>query len=348
MNKILFNIFLVSIFIFTIMAITIGILKVHAATPFNLTTSPVPVTLATSPGTTVTTDLRVKNPTTANEALKVTLYKFDVSPSSEVRILDRASGDSYFDWVNFSETKFTVKPNEWKTIKMTIKVPKDAAFGYYYAVGFSRQADPEAAPSAATLTGQLVTFVLLEAKVPGAKRELKVQSFNANKSTYEFLPSKLTVKVKNTGNIHVSPKGNIFIYKGSKTVATLDINAGKGNILPNSTRTFTADWSDGFPVYEPNKDGKKDQKGNLKQSLKWDLSKLTKLRFGKYTAKLVMVYDDGQRDIPIEATVSFWVIPWRVIGIVLLFVTFVMALIIYVIILRRRLKRLKNANNAKV
>jgi hypothetical protein len=27
-----------------------------------------------------------------------------------------------------------------------------------------------------------------------------------------------------------------------------------------------------------------------------------------------MVYDNGQRDVPIEATVSFWVIPWRVVG----------------------------------
>jgi hypothetical protein len=26
-----------------------------------------------------------------------------------------------------------------------------------------------------------------------------------------------------------------------------------------------------------------------------------------------MIYDNGQRDVPIEATVSFWVIPWRVI-----------------------------------
>jgi hypothetical protein len=27
-----------------------------------------------------------------------------------------------------------------------------------------------------------------------------------------------------------------------------------------------------------------------------------------------MVYDNGQRDVPIEATVSFWVIPWRLVG----------------------------------
>jgi hypothetical protein len=43
------------------------------------------------------------------------------------------------------------------------------------------------------------------------------------------------------------------------------------------------------------------------------------LRFGHYTAHLVMVYDDGNRDVPLEAYVSFWVIPWRlVIGLIII------------------------------
>jgi hypothetical protein len=38
-----------------------------------------------------------------------------------------------------------------------------------------------------------------------------------------------------------------------------------------------------------------------------------KLRWGKYTANLLLVYDDGTKDVPIEGTLSFWVIPWRLI-----------------------------------
>jgi hypothetical protein len=30
------------------------------------------------------------------------------------------------------------------------------------------------------------------------------------------------------------------------------------------------------------------------------------------------VYDNGARDVPLEASVSFWVVPWRIIGFVLL------------------------------
>ena len=319
MKKVIAIVMLVSLLL-------LGTLRlVHAASGINLVASPLPIVLSAKPGETVTTELRVKNGGTTTERLQVRLMKFSSNNQGEVKLEDKAKGDDYFDWVSFSPNQFNAEPNKWNSVKMTIKLPQTAAFGYYYAVSFSRanQVAEETTNTAAKLEGQLITFVLLEAKVPGAKRELKAQSFTANKSTYEFLPSTLTIKLKNTGNIHVSPTGNIFIYKGSKSIATLDVNPGKGNVLPNSARSFTADWKDGFPVYEPNKDGKKDKQGNPKQSLKWDLSKITKLRFGKYTAKMVMVYDDGQRDIPIEATVSFWVIPWRVIGVTLLIAIFV-------------------------
>ncbi|MDR3583243.1 MAG: hypothetical protein P4L62_02705, partial [Candidatus Pacebacteria bacterium] len=61
----------------------------------------------------------------------------------------------------------------------------------------------------------------------------------------------------------------------------------------------------------------------LVQELKWNFADASKLRWGKYTAKLVLVYDNGQRDVPIEGEVSFWVVPWRLVGgglIILIFV----------------------------
>lgn len=70
-------------------------------------------------------------------------------------------------------------------------------------------------------------------------------------------------------------------------------------VLPDSSRTLTVNWSDGFP------------RRNEAGQLDWNLSDLTKLRFGKYTAQLILVYDNGERDVPLEAFVSFWVIPWR-------------------------------------
>src|SRR4029079_15627581 len=225
------------------------------------------------------------------------------------------------DWASFSPQVFSAAPGEWRTIKMTIAVPKDAALGYYYAVGYARAAAPKPVPGAASLQGQVVTFVLLDVQTPNAKRELKVTELSADRSVYELLPAHFTIKVKNTGNIHTAPTGNIFITRGGKTVDTLSINPNQGNILPSSTRTFKVDWKDGFPVYEPKVvigDPVSNADSTAATTLKWDFSKASKLRIGKYTAKMVLVYNDGRHDIPINGQVSFWVVPWKILLVLLI------------------------------
>jgi len=277
----------------------------------NLITSPLPLNLKARPGESVTAELRVKNNNPTTDRLKVELFKFSADNNGEVQLEERGPGDDYFDWVTLTPREFDAEPGEWERVTMTIDLPDDAAFGYYYAVSFSRAGERIDTSKTATLEGQVVTFALLEADVPGAKRELIVDGYGADKSTYEFLPANFSIKVKNPGNVHLVPKGNIFIKRGSKTVSTLTINESSGNVLPNSSRSFTAKWTEGFPVYQVDTEAGNGENGVPKRSLKWDFSKVPDLRVGKYTAKLVLVYDDGRRDIPIEGEVSFWVIPWR-------------------------------------
>jgi hypothetical protein len=290
---------------------------VPAGGALNLTTSPLPVSLKTKPGTTVSTDLKVKNSGTSREHLRVDMFKFAAyGEEGKPRLLDPEPGDEYFSWVKFSSKVFDADPNEWKTIKMTINVPKSAAFGYYYAVTFSRAAKEDLTGEEKTaIKGATAVLVLLEADVPNAKRNVEVLQFGSKKGLYEFLPAIFNVKLKNVGNVHLAPRGNIFIRRGDKQIGTVEVNAEKGNILPASNRIFDGTWADGFPKYEQkieNGAAVTDKKSNPVMNLKWNLVDASKLRFGKYTADLLMTYDDGKRDVPIQASVSFWVIPWRI------------------------------------
>jgi hypothetical protein len=312
--------------------------SVYAATPaaaantpdqaFNIVTSPLPINLTGKPGDTLTADIRVKNGGAATEQLKVSLMKFSAyGDEGKPAIADRAAGDDYFDWVSFSPQIFEAPSNEWITVKMTIKLPKTAAFGYYYAPVFSRATAPIPAKGKENaLVGSAAVLVLVDVDVPGAKRTGTIDSFTASKRTYEFLPASFTIKVHNSGNVHLMPNGNVFIKQGNKTVATLHILPSQANVLPNSSRKFTATWSDGFPSYVTKQEGGKvilDKNGQPVTSLQWDFSKLSKLRIGKYSAHVLMAYDDGKRDVPLEAVVSFWVMPWRILAVVLLVVLLV-------------------------
>jgi hypothetical protein len=314
----------------------------------RLVTSPLPISLTGDPGTSVSTDLKVKNGGNQAETLKVSIMKFKAyEDSGKPQLLEREEGDNYFDWVRFSEPTFTLAPNEWKTITATFDIPKEASFGYYYAFVFSRAEDKATLEEKETaLVGGTAVLVLLEARVPNATRSVEVAEFSLDRRFYEFLPATFTVRLKNTGNVHIAPRGNIFIDSGSaKDIAILEINREKGNILPQSNRDFESTWSDGFPVYVNRiEDGKVvfDEQGQPVRELKWDWNDASKLRFGKYTAKMLLIYDDGQRDIPIEGEVSFYVVPWRLIALVIFNFALIVGLILYVVRLRRKLKRLNS------
>lgn len=295
----------------------------------SLITSPLPISLTVEPGASISTDLKIKNGGLQDEELKVTIMKFRAYESSgKPQLMEREDGDAFFDWVRFSEPTFTLAPNEWKTVTATFDIPKEASFGYYYAFVFSRAEEERSQEEKQTaIVGGTAVLVLLEARVPEARRQVEVTEFSLDHAFYEFLPMTFTVKLKNTGNVHIAPRGNIFIDQGTvKDIAILEINREKGSIIPNSSRVFDTTWSDGFPLYK-NKiiDGKVvlDETGQAEKELTWDWNNASKFRFGKYTAKMLLVYDDGQRDIPIEGEVSFWVVPWRLIGGVLVIILFV-------------------------
>ncbi|MDB5186123.1 MAG: exported protein of unknown function [Candidatus Saccharibacteria bacterium] len=282
-----------------------------------LTTTVSNTRVKADPGTTADVEIQVKNMGVAPERLKISLLKFSASgEEGRPNLAERGPGDDYFDWVTFSPSKFDAKPNEWVKVQMKIKIPKTAGLGYYYAVTFARESE-SAAKDRSVVIGSSAQLVLLEVNSPNARRSLDLLEFKTEKKWYEFLPVKMTVRVKNSGNIHLVPVGNIFIKKGDKVVATLDFNKAQGNVLPYSNRIFVNEWQDGFPLY---KDKIVDDKpaynsdGSSKRDLSWNFSEISKLRFGKYTAKLLVVYNDGTRDVPIESEVSFWVVPWRIIG----------------------------------
>jgi hypothetical protein len=311
-------------FLMQLVLMSAGSVAVQAAEskPLNLVTSPLPINLTARPGTTVSAEIKVKQNSGGTETLKVSLMKFGAyGEEGKPQLMDRTAADTYFDWVKFDKPTFVAPNNVWQTVKMTITLPKTAAFGYYYAVVFTRQGD-DARRGANTnaINGGSAVLVLLDAFVPGAKRQVELVSVESQHNIYEFLPAMFNVKLKNSGNVHVVPKGNIFIMKGKKQVATLSLNGEQGNLLPNSNRIYQVEWTDGFPHFEKTvEDGKVklNKDGEAIRHLVWNNgpagSKDVKphLRMGKYTAHVVAVYDDGTRDVPVEAEVEFWVIPWR-------------------------------------
>jgi hypothetical protein len=302
--------------------------KVLAATTTgsNLTTSPIATDLSIKPGQSGSTILQAQNDGTTPEIISVKLDKF--SPNGdlgEANITSPNSTDPSASWVHFSQTSFVAQPGVWNSIKMTVDVPSYATLGYYYAVLFIPKSSVQASATVnEQYKGANAIYVLVDTNSSNEVKQLSLTSFNSVSGLYQFLPATFNVVVKNTGNIHLIPQGDIYISRtpNGKAIDTLDINSTLGNVLPYSSRQFSVSWEDGLPAFVAKKVGGQtinDKKGQIIEELHWNFSEpISKFRFGKYYAHLVLVYNNGNRDIPINAYLSFWVIPWKLILIILI------------------------------
>lgn len=321
-----------------------------ATGPFNVIVSPVAQTLVVKPDGSVSTTIQVQNQGNTTEHLKALIYTFGANGEDGTpQLIKPTATDDFINWATLSTTQFDAEPNVWSNVKLTIHPPKTAAFGYYYAVIFSR-VNQQTVTKQSNLLGAAASLVLLDVQAPGAQRKLDISEFSTARKSMEFLPASFTVRMHNTGNTHVAPRGNIFIKKGGKTVGLLEVNLAKGQILPNSYRVFTADWNDGTPHYLKkmvNGNVVMDKAGKPVSALSWSNFNLSKLRFGHYTAQLVMVYNNGDGDVSDTAELSFWIIPWRIIGIGLLALLFVGAGL-WAVVVRPILGRVRRSRKSNV
>lgn len=293
---------------------------------FSLQVSPSPMVTTVKPGETKELELKIRNASTSAEELKIEArsFRFD-SLTGEVKLNDTAPSE-ISDWVSFSNPVFTVQPGEWFTQKIRLSLPPETGFSYSFAMLISRTSLPKTNSAGQLLNGSVAVFTLINVDRPGATRGIDLTSLTTSQRIYEYLPVTFDVKLKNTGNTIVQPYGNLFVNRGGDTTntpsAALPVNGNQSYLLPGTERTLKATWSDGFPLYKTTTDNV----GKTSTSLQWNWENLSHFKFGRYTAKVVAVYNDGTRDIPIQKEVTFWVIPWKamlltigiIVGVVLL------------------------------
>jgi hypothetical protein len=306
-----------------------GLALAATSSSSSLTTSPISVSLNDKPGQTTTTTLEVENNGTQPVSVGVQLKTFTASgDSGQAAIVSPVSSDTSLSWVHFSQTTFTALPGVFTPIQMTISLPKGADLGYYYAIIFRPILAVKSGANTNKFTLSNAILVLVDTGSSNEVRQLQVNSFTSSKKLYQYLPATFSVNIRNSGNIYVPPQGAIYISRtasGSNPIATLSINKSGGRVLPKSNRVFTAAWSSGFPKYEPELVAGQPltkKNGQPIDKLVWNFADVDQFRFGKYYAHLTLVYNNGQRDIPIYGSVSFWVIPWK-----LLLIAFVLILI---------------------
>ncbi len=283
--------------------------------------------LNVSPGQTAKTQVLIRDVSTT--ALNVTGQVNDFVASGEDGtpkvLIDETTVDPYSvkGWITDVPTLQLV-PKQIKTLPITIQVPTDASPGGHYGViRFTASAPSVNGGSGVSLSASIGALMLIT--VSGKINEnLTVKEFSASHngksgSVFQSGPLVFTERLKNSGNVHEQPSGIVSVKDMfGRQLATLPVNQPPGNVLPNSTRKFTQ---------------------NLDKSVIG-----SKRLFGHYTATLKLTYGANKKTV--TSKVSFWVIPFKAVAIV------IAILIIGFFALRYGLRRyneavVKRANNRR-
>ena len=274
----------------------------------GLEISPALVEVGAAKGKSYTVELKVRNVTKSDLVFDSTVNDFGAKDETgAANIILDANSDlptSVKSWVS-KIPSFDLSAGEVKSFKVDILVPTNAEPGGHY--GVIRFAGRSA--GANTNIGQVASAgTLLLIRVDGKINELvDLASFDVTKnggntsSLFESGPLDFVTRFKNTGSVHEKPVGQIEVRDGfGHSIAVIPVNKDAGNVLPGSIRRFESPLNTGW-------------------------------MFGHYTADLSVGY--GTTGQAIVRTISFWVIPYKLVLLALIG----LATIIY--ILRGIIKR---------
>ncbi|NTW22407.1 hypothetical protein HGA34_02555 [Candidatus Falkowbacteria bacterium] len=273
--------------------------------------SPSRVEELVAPGQVITKSITVTN--SSESPKKIYAYLRDFTAEGEegkprLIVPGTEQGSFLSSWISVTSEGVDIPAGSSADFPYTVTVPQNAGpGGYYGAIIFGTRApdvkiDSAEKGAAIGVAQQAGSLILLQ--IPGdANETASVRDFVTDKEFYST-PFKVnfTTRLQNQGNVHVKPRGTIEIANmlGNK-VANVRINDTGANILPNSTRRFEVPWSGDFG-------------------------------FGKYKAQLVLTYgtsaEQGGNGMQSLTSIKyFWIFPWKIIGIVVSGIAFLIAAI---------------------
>jgi len=275
-------------------AIAIGIFAtIHAqkVTP-GLQVHPSNFEVTLQPGQPITETVYLENRTDQTMPIKVGLKNFTAQgEEGAVNLTSEDTTYSLAKWITVSPSTATIAPHAQQKFTFTITPPANAEpGGHYGSVVFATNPEKNVKGTGAVLSEEVASLIL--AHVPGNVTEnASVESFAPEKSFYEFGPVTMDMRVKNAGQVHIQPKGQVLI-KGTFG-DTYTVNLQPYNVLPGATRRI--------PVV---------------------LSK--KLLLGKYTVQLVAAYGDNNQQLTASTEFIAFPIRYGLVALVVLILLFMM------------------------
>ena len=196
-------------------------------------------------------------------------------------------------WVNLPYDRIDIAPGSKVAIPITISIPQDAAPGGRYVAVYFQPGNTTPTTSGSGVSSRIAS--LLYIRINGEITENAIITRFYTPSIFEYGPITVNTEILNRGDYHIAPKAIVAMTNAFGSL-TDQVVIKEQNIFPETSRIFTTEVGP-----------------------KW--------LFGRYKLSLMGTY--GAHGKALEAVTYAWVIPYRVIAVIIL------ALLLVYILLRK-------------
>lgn len=193
------------------------------------------------------------------------------------------TGFELTEWVSFLSEQITLAPGAEYTLPITITVPMDASPGSHFG-GVFVSAEPPRLRQTGAGVGYEVASILSIRIAGDVTDSARIRSFSTDKLFYGTKDVSFLIKIENQGNILIRPRGPMTIRNmfGGE-VANLLVNDTLRGVFPNTVEDLVVEWKEEEPG------------------------------FGRYEAVVALAYDGDGGQKTIDAVVTFWIFPSKII-----------------------------------
>ncbi len=205
---------------------------------FDMGLSPAKVEETLLPGSDTTVIYAITN-CSPNSNLRIQVLVYDWKVDAHGQLMTPKAGTyeySASSWVEMSPAEFVLKPRQTQLVRGTYKVPPGTKPGDYLTVILFRQRiviPPVKARSMGQLVAQGMMASLTYITVPPAEQKGSLEGMRFVQAAGKE-PARVEIVIKNDGNAHVRPKGNLLVKDSDgKTVYVTDLK-GMSVVLRDS------------------------------------------------------------------------------------------------------------------
>jgi len=215
-------------------------------------------------------------------------------------------------WTKASLSSINLIPNKNEKIYYEINVPKDATKGEYTVIiAFISENDAQLVGTGATTTLTLGMPILIQIGDEFVENA-ELLKFSTDKNFYEYPTLTFDTRIKNLGDTHITPVGEIVLTNiFNQEITRIPFNPSNQSILRDNTGNYETIWNLGT-----------------------FLTKDNAIVLGPIKANLILTYRTFQPGFaPLTSEITFWIIPWKII---LIIVTVIISIIVIVKVSKKK------------